>query len=127
MRKTYEKPRAEIEERLFGLPLVRAWPVREPRPKNGEVGIKNDSHDSAVHSVFVRVRLGEGSAVIVGKVQRELVKGPNDEDIFECGVLITTSIDNLAGLPECGGESRFPGGVIAVENNSIDWLRHGEQ
>jgi hypothetical protein len=56
---------------------------------------------------------------------REFVEGPNDEGIFECGIFVTTSIDDLTGRPEGGGESRFPGRVVAVENDSIGGLGHG--
>ena len=51
----YKDPRAEVEEGLLGFPLVRAWPLREPRLKDREVGIKDDSHDSTVNSISVRV------------------------------------------------------------------------
>ncbi|KAG8407988.1 hypothetical protein J3459_018303 [Metarhizium acridum] len=68
MRTTYQESRAEVEEGLFGLPPVCAWPVREPRLEDGEVGIEDNSHDSAVNSILVRVRFGEGSTVVVGKL-----------------------------------------------------------
>lgn len=92
--------------------------------KDEEVGIEDNSHDSAVNSIFVRVRFGERSTVVVGKLQREFVKGPNDEGIFERGIFVATSIDDLTGRPEGGGESRFPGRVVAVENDSIGQLGH---
>lgn len=93
--------------------------------KDGEVGIKDNSHDSAVNSIFVRVRFGEDSTVVVGKLYREFVEGPNDEGIFECGIFVATSIDDLTGRPEGGSESRFPGRVVAMENDSIAPLGHG--
>ncbi|KAJ5533876.1 lovastatin nonaketide synthase [Penicillium freii] len=125
MKRTYQEPRAEVEEGFFGLPLVCAWPVRDPRLKDGEVSIKDNSHDSAVNSIFVRVRFGEGSTVVARKLYREFVEGPNDEGMFECGIFVTASIDDFTGRAEGGGESRFPGSVVSMENDSIGRLRHG--
>jgi hypothetical protein len=73
--------------------------------KDWEVGIEDNPHNSALNSIFVRVRFGEGSSIVVGELQREIIKGLNDEAIFECGVFVAASIDDLTGRLEGEGES----------------------
>jgi hypothetical protein len=41
-----------------------------------------------------------------------------DEDIFECGILVSISLDSVTGRPEGGDESRFPDCIIAMEDDS---------